>query len=204
MSNITAKLFATTIVCALLNVLPASAQQPVSRMRGVIESVEGSTVTIKSRDGSSVKLATPDNVQVMGVAKIPLSDIKPSSYIGVAAMPQEDGSQKALSVHLFPESMRGAAEGFRAWDLRPNSTMTNAAVDQMVTANDGSKLTLKYKDGEKTIIVTPETAIVALVPGEKSELKAGAKIIAFVTKKDDGSFDAARFFVGRDGIAPPM
>jgi hypothetical protein len=205
MTNITTKLFAATIAVALLNAVPASAQQPqVSRIRGTIESVDGSTLTVKSRDGSELKLHTPDNVGVTGIAKIALSDIKSGAYIGVAAMPQEDGTQKALSVHLFPEAMRGTAEGFRPWDLRPNSTMTNASVDQMVTANDGNKLTLKYKDGEKTIIVPPETPIVSLVQGDKSELKAGAKIIAFVSKKDDGSYDAPRFFVGRDGLTPPM
>jgi hypothetical protein len=204
MPSITAKLYAVAITCAVLNALPAIAQQPqVSRVRGTIESVEGSVVTIKSRDGSNLKLHTPDNVQITGIAKIALSDIKSGSYIGVAAMPQEDGTQKALSVHLFPEAMRGTAEGFRPWDLRPNSTMTNASVDQMVTANDGNKLTLKYKDGEKVIVVPPETPIVTLLPGDKSELKIGAKIIAFASKKDDGSYDAPRFFVGRD-ITPPM
>jgi hypothetical protein len=205
MSKLTVKLFAATIAVALLNAVPAFAQQPqVSRIRGTIESVDGSTVTMKSRDGSVLKLNAPDNVRVTGVVKISMADIKSGAYIGVAAMPQPDGSQKALSVHLFPEAMRGTAEGFTPWDLRPNSTMTNASVDQMVTANDGDKLTLKYKDGEKTIIVPPETPIVSLVPGDKSELKAGAKIIAFASKKDDGSYDAARFFVGRDGLMPPM
>ncbi len=202
MHNLAAKLSAAAF--AFLIVLPAAAQQPPSRIRGTVESIDGAVVTLKSRDGTEVKLHTPDNVQITDVVKITLADIKPGSYIGVAAMPQEDGSQKALSVHLFPEAMRGTAEGFRPWDLRPNSTMTNAAVDQMVTSNDGNKLTLKYKDGEKVIIVTPETPIVTLAPGDKAELKAGAKVIAFVAKKDDGSLDAARFFVGRDGLTPPM
>jgi len=209
MFNVTARLFTATIACALLNVLPATAQQPqLSPLRGTIESVEGSVVTIKSRDGKDLKLISPDNVVVRGVVKISLPDIKPGSFIGVAGMPQEDGSQKALSVMLFPEALpqalRNELEGSSPYDLRPNSTMTNAALDKMVLVNDGNKLTVKYKGGEKTIIVTAETPIVALVPGDKSELKAGAKILASTLKKADGSYDAPRFLVGRDGLTPPM
>ncbi|MEW6641689.1 MAG: DUF5666 domain-containing protein [Pseudomonadota bacterium] len=184
---------------------PASAQQPQpSRIRATIDSVDGATLAVTSRDGTHVTLRTPDNLQVSGIVKIALADIKPGAYVGVAAMPQSDGSQKALSVHLFPEAMRGTGEGFRPWDLRPNSTMTNATVDQTVESNDGHQLTLKYKGGEKTIVVTPETPIVTYVPDDRSDLKAGAKIIAFVTRNDDGSFTASRISVGKDGLTPPM
>src|SRR5258708_13829016 len=120
-------------------------------------------------------------------------------------MAQADGPQKALAVHIFPEAQRGSGEGFRAWDLRPNSTMTNATVAETVAGTDGQNITVKYKDGEKKVVVPPATPIVAFVTGDKSELKAGAKIIIFgANKKDDGSLEANRVGVGRDGIAPPM
>ncbi len=194
---------------AVVSVLASSAwaQQPPAptRIRGTIESVDGKTMSIKTREGTDVKVNMTDNIAVIGIAKASLSDIKASSYIGVSGMPQPDGSQKALAVHIFPEAMRGAAEGFRAWDLRPNSTMTNATVAQTVASVDGQVIEVKYKDGEKKVVVPPEAPIVAFVTGEKSEIKPGAKIIIFgAMKKDDGSLETNRIGVGRDGIAPPM
>jgi hypothetical protein len=176
-----------------------------TRIRGTIESVDGKTMSIKTREGTDVKVNMTDDITVIGIAKTSLSDIKKDSYIGVSGMPQPDGSQKAIAIHIFPEAMRGAAEGFRAWDLRPNSTMTNATVAQQVTSTDGQVIDVKYKDGEKKVVVTPDTAIVAFVTGEKSEIKPGAKIIIFgAMKKDDGSLETNRIGVGKDGITPPM
>jgi hypothetical protein len=196
-------LVSTLVISA--SICAQAQQSPVpSRIRGTIERADGPLLTVKARDGSDVQLRVPDNVSVSGIERITLGDIKPGTFIGVAAMPQADGSQKALSVHLFPESMRGTGEGFRPWDLRPNSTMTNATVDQRVTANDGEHLTVKYKGGEKTVVVTPETPIVTYAPGNVSELVPGAKIIAFVNRKGDGSLEAPRIGVGRNGLAPPM
>jgi hypothetical protein len=146
-----------------------------------------------------------DNVAVFAVVKTSLSDIKEGSYIGVSAMPEPDGTQKAFAVHIFPENQRGAAEGFRPWDARANSTMTNATVAETVKGTDGQNILVKYKDGEKKVVVPPETPIVAFLTGDKSEIKAGAKIIIFgATKKDDGSLETNRIGVGRDGITPPM
>jgi hypothetical protein len=197
-------LAALTVISALASV--ASAQQPPTvRIRGTIESVDGAVLTIKSRDGTDIKVRTTDNVAVTGVAKITKADIKPGSYIGVTGMPEPDGTQKAIAIHVFPEAMRGTGEGFRPWDLRPNSTMTNATVEQKVEANDGDTIMVKYKDGEKKVVVTPDTPIVTFIPGDKSELKAGAKIIIFgAVKKDDGMLEASRVNVGRDGVTPPM
>jgi hypothetical protein len=199
------------VACLLLTAFPAFAQQAgLSPLRGTIEKVEGSTIWIKSREGKDLQLVAPENVFVSGVVKISLSDIKPGSFIGIAGLPQEDGAQKAVSVMLFPptlsQAVREELEGFSAYDLRPNSTMTNASLDRVVALNDGNKLTVKYKGVEKTIFVTPETPIVALVPGDKSELKPGAKILAATRKRTDGSdsYDAPRFLVGRDGLTPPM
>jgi hypothetical protein len=198
-------LVASLAVLVLASSAWAQQSPTPTRIRGTIESVDGNALSIKTREGTDVKVNMVDNTTVIGIAKTSLSDIKPGSYIGVSGMPQPDGSQKALAVHIFPEAMRGAAEGFRPWDLRPNSTMTNATVAQTVASVDGQVIEVKYKDGEKKVVVSPDTPIVAFVTGEKSEIKPGAKIIIFgATKKDDGSLETNRIGVGRDGIAPPM
>src|SRR6201746_675953 len=178
---------------------------PTVRIRGSIESVDGPNLMIKSREGTDMKVRMTDNVAVFGVAKTELSDIKQGSYIGVTAMPEPDGTQKAVAVHIFPENQRGASEGFRPWDQRAGSTMTNATVAQTVKGIDGQNILVKYKDGEKKVVVPPGTPIVTFVVGDKSELKPGAKVIIFgAVKKDDGTLEAARINVGRDGITPPM
>jgi Domain of unknown function (DUF5666) len=193
---------------ALVTVLASAAwaqQPPAVRIRGTIESVDGPTLSIKSREGADMKVRVTDNVVVVGIARSALSEIKQGSYIGVSAMPEPDGTQKALAVHIFPEAQRGTGEGFRAWDLRPNSTMTNATVAETVAGTDGQNIMVKYKDGEKKVVVPPETPIVAFVSGDKAELKPGAKVIIFgAIKKDDGTLEAGRVGVGLDGITPPM
>jgi hypothetical protein len=182
----------------------AQAQQPQNvRIRGTIETVDGSHVSIKTRDGQLVKVNLADNVRVFAFVKAALADVKPNSYIGVTAMPQPDGSQKAVAIHIFMESQRGVGEGHRPWDLRPNSTMTNGAVDTTVSSVDGQVLMLKYKDGEKKMLVTPETQIVAYADGDKSELKPGTPVNFFAQKLADGALTAQAINVGR-GIVPPM
>src|SRR6478752_6140538 len=183
------------------------AQQPAPvRVRGTVEAVDGPMLTVKSRDGQTTyKVKLTDNAAVRGIVKAPLSDIKDNSFIGVTGMPQSDGSQKAVEIHIFPEPMRGTGEGHRPWDLVPNSTMTNATVTQMVKAVDGDEITVKYQGGEKKIVVLPQTRIVTFVPGDKSELKPGVKIfIAAARKKDDGTLEAGSIAAGRDGLPPPM
>jgi hypothetical protein len=182
------------------------AQQPQTmRIRGAIEAVDGPVLSIKSREGADMKVRLTDNVTVFGIVKTELSEIKEGSYIGVTGLPEPDGTQKAVAVHIFPENQRGAAEGFRPWDQRPNSTMTNATVAQTVKGTDGQNILVKYKDGEKKVLVPPGTPIVTFVAGDKSELRAGAKVIIFgAVKKDDGTLEANRVNVGRDGITPPM
>jgi len=174
-------------------------------LRATIEVVDGPLLTIKTREGNDVKVRMTDNVAVFGVVKTSLSEIKQGSYIGVTAMPEPDGTQRALAVHIFPENQRGVAEGFRPWDLRPNSTMTNATVAETVAGTDGQNILVKYKDGEKKVVVPPDTPIVTFVVGDKSEVKPGVKTIIFgAVKKDDGTLEANRVNVGRDGITPPM
>lgn len=198
-------LMASLTVISVLASAAWAQQPPAVRIRGTIESVDGPVLMIKSREGTDMKVRMTDNVVVFGVARTAMSEIKPGSYIGVSAMPEPDGTQKALAIHIFPESQRGAAEGFRPWDLRPNSTMTNATVAETVAGTDGQNILVRYKDGEKKVVVPPETPIVTFVAGDKSELKPGARIIIFgAVKKDDGTLEANRVNVGRDGITPPM
>jgi hypothetical protein len=203
-STLIRPLFAAAMVAA--STIYAIAQQPPTptRVRGTIEAVEGDVLAVKSRGGEDVKLHMTGDIKVVGITKIALSDIKVGSFIGTTTVPGPDGSQKAVEVHVFPEAMRGTGEGSRPYDLRPNSTMTNATVDQSVVGNDGHTLMIKYKDGEKKVVVSPETPVVTYVPADKSDLKAGAKVIAFIKKLPDGSFESNRVSVGRDGLTPPM
>lgn len=201
-----ARMLAGAALVASLSVSVATAQQPQPlRIRGTIESVDGAVLNIKARDGAERKVRMSDKVTVTGITKAALTDIKSGDYIGVTGMPQADGTQKAIAIHIFPEAMRGTGEGTRPWDLQPNSSMTNATVDQKVEATDGQTLTVKYKDGEKKVTVSPDTPIVTFVPGSKDELKPGAKVIIMAAdKKPDGTFETARVNVGRDGLTPPM
>jgi hypothetical protein len=171
--------------------------QDTVRVRGTIERIDGSTYVVKARDGAELKVTLADNPQIAGVVKASLSEIKQGSFVGVTAMPQADGSQRALEVHIFPEAMRGTGEGHYPWDLRPQSTMTNANVEQVVTAVDGQTLTLKYKDGEKKIFVPANTPIVVYVQGDKSDLKPGAKVFIAATKQPDGTLQGRAWRVGR-------
>ena len=197
-------LLAAAALASLALASSAWAQDTV-RVRGTIERVDGPVYLVKSRDGSELKVTLADNALVVGIVKASLADIKPGSFVGVTGMPQPDGSQKALEVHIFPEAMRGTGEGHRPWDLRPQSTMTNANVEQVVTGVDGHTLSVKYKDGEKKLVVPPDTPIVTYVPGDKSDLKPGAKIfIAAAAKQADGSLQAPRVNYGKDGLTPPM
>src|SRR6202140_849086 len=198
-------LVASVTVISVLWSLAWAQQPPAVRIRGTIEAVDGPVLSVKTREGTDLKVRMTDNVAVFGVAKTELSEIKEGSYIGVTAVPEPDGVQKAVAVHIFPENQRGAAEGFRPWDQRPNSTMTNATVAQTVKGTDGQNILVKYKDGEKKVLVPPGTPIVTFVAGDKAELKPGAKILIFgALKKDDGTREANRVNVGRDGIPPPM
>jgi len=175
-----------------------------SRVRGTIETVDGDVLMVKSRSGEDVKLHMTSDIRVVGITKISLSDIKVGSFIGATTVPGPDGMPSAVEVHVFPENMRGTGEGSRPNDLMPNSTMTNATVSESVVGNDGHTLLVKYKDGEKKLLVTPETPVVTYVPADKSDLKAGAKVIASMKQLPDGSFESNRVNVGRDGLTPPM
>jgi hypothetical protein len=203
-TSLTRPLVAVVLVAA--SSLSAFAQKPPvpTRVRGAIESVDGDVLTVKSRSGEDVKLHMTGDIKVFGIIKISMADIKVGSFIGATTVPGPDGKQNALEVHVFPEDMRGTGEGSRPYDLRPNSTMTNATVAESVAGNDGHTLMVKYKDGEKQVEVLPDTPVVTYVPADKSDLKAGAKLIAFIKPLPDGSFETNRISVGRDGLTPPM
>src|SRR5712672_897717 len=202
-STLTRSLIAVAMVVA--SSLYAIAQQTSpSRVRGTIEAVDGDVLSVKSRSGEDFKLRMTGDMRVVGIAKIALADIKVGSFIGTTTVPGPDGSQNAVEVHVFPEEMRGTGEGSRPFDLRPNSTMTNATVAESVTGNDGHTLLVKYKDGEKKVVVSAETPVVTYVHADKSELKTGAKVIAFFKKLPDGSYEANRISVGLNGLTPPM
>lgn len=183
---------------------PLAMAQDTVRVRGTIDRVDGDTYVVKARDGAELKLKLAPNASVVALIKASLADIKQGSYVGVAGMPQPDGSQKALEVHIFPEAMRGVGDGHRGWDLQASSTMTNGNVEQTTASSDGQVLTLKYKEGEKKIVVPQGIPIVVYTPGEVSELKAGARIfVSAANKQPDGTLVTPRVNVGRD-VAPPM
>ena len=201
-------LTATALVTACA-VSGAYAQQQAQRLAGTIERIDGNTVFAKGRDGAAITLNLPDNVVVTAVLKATVADIKPGAYIGSGATPQADGSQKAVEVHIFAESMRGQGDGHRpGWYGTPNGTMTNGAVEPTGTvgaATPGAEPTflVKYKEGEKRIVVPANAHIVRYEVGNKSDLKAGAPFsIQAATKQSDGTFTTTRINVGKDGGAP--
>lgn len=189
-------------------VAPATWAQQAKPMhvRGTIEAVDGNTLNVKLRDGKQAKIKLADNARITAMTKAQLSDIKQGSFIGVTAMPQPDGSQKAIGLHIFMDAQRGVVPTSHfPWDREPGSTMTNADVESQVTGVDGETIMVKYKDGEKKVIVPPSTPVVRFVPGSKDDLKPGAQFfIVAATKQDDGSYTAPAINVGRDGTAPPM
>ena len=194
-------LFAGLIAVAAIAAVPSFAQAP-KPVRGTIEKVDGSVVSIKEKDGTVVPVKLTDNAKVFGVVPGTVADIKAGDFIGVGAMPQPDGSQKAIQVTIFAPSQRGLGEGFRPWD-RPGSTMTNGTVDTTVAGVSGRVLTVKYKEGEQKIIIAEDATIRAYVAGEKSELKAGAHVaVTRPEKATDGSLQTNRINVGRNGAVP--
>ena len=181
-------------------------QAPPVRIRGEITKVEGNTLSVKSRTGEAltVKLAEPPRISAM--VKSSLADIKEGSFIGVSAMPQPDGTQKAYAIHIFMDTQRGVvAERFSDWDSRPGSTMTNANVATAVAGKDGRELLMKYKDGEKKVIAPPGVISARTVPGNAGDLKVGAKVlVAAAQKQPDGSLSAPNITVGRDSRPPAI
>ena len=202
MSGTIQRILAALSFAAVCVALPAVAQETV-RIRGTIESIDGPVYVVKNRDGAELKLTVTDNPLFVAISPSTMADIKPGMFVGSAGMMQPDGTQKAIEVHIFPESMRGTGEGHYDWDLKPQSKMTNANVEQVVAGVDGPVLSVKYKDGEKKLVVTPETAVVTYVPGNRDDLKPGTRIfVAAAKKQPDGTLQTPRITYGRNGAGP--
>jgi hypothetical protein len=188
----------------LVLIATVAAQQP-GRIRGAIEKVDGSMLVVKTREGEMLNVKVAGDARIAALVKATLADIKNDAFIGVAGIPQANESIKAFSVHIFLPAQRGVVpDRHGPWDARPGSTMTNAYVESIVKATDGEAVMVKYKGGEKKIVVTPETVIAAVAPGGKGDLKPGARVIIFASQKQaDGSLLAKVMYVGRD-VAPAM
>jgi hypothetical protein len=195
---------ARSVIAVAMAATSLSIAAQTVRIRGSIERVEGSSLAVTLSNGTASKLVLTPKATVVAVVKASLADIKEGSYIGSAARPQPDGSQRALEVHIFAEEMRGVGEGHRPWAPVPQSTMTNGAVaGTVVPGGDGTAIMVRYKGGEKKIVVPPDVPIVRYVISNAAELKPGARFtVIAATPKPDGSYEAARINVGRDGVVP--
>ncbi|EHP40247.1 hypothetical protein OR16_26653 [Cupriavidus basilensis OR16] len=197
-------LFAGAMFAAAPAVLaqPAPAATPTG-VRGTVTAFAGDTLKVRTRSGQDLDVGLTKDTAVRAVTLAKVDEIKAGSYIGSAAVPQADGSLKALEVHVFPPSMRGSGEGHRAWDLGKNSSMTNGTVGNVVVSN-GRTITVKYPDGEKRIVIPNDVPIVNLEPGDRSLLVPGAHIVLFASKGADGALTARFISAGKQGVVPPM
>jgi hypothetical protein len=186
---------------------PALAEDaPPATLRSTVQSVspDGASAVVRTRGGEDRTIHIGPKTVFVLVMPASLGEVKPGSFVGVAAQPGENGALKAMEVHIFPEAMRGTGEGFHPFDLAPGSTMTNGAIAARVDGVNGSKLTVTYKGGEQTIMVDPKAPVVGLEPGARADLKPGASVIARGPRQTDGSVNAAFVLIGKDGLVPPM
>ena len=201
-----AAVLAGILLCLVAGAVQAQAPAaaPTQRIRGDVVALDGLNLQVRSRTGELLTVKLAENYTVTAVVKIGIDRIVPGAFVGTATMPQADGTHRAIEVLLFPESRRGSGEGHYPWDLQPGSMMTNATVADVVTADQARRMTLKYKDGEKTIVVPPEAPIVTFEPGDRAMLAPGAHIIVTAAKQPDGSLTASGVAVGKDSLVPPM
>lgn len=199
-------LFAGALIALLA--LPAAAQNAPegtpTRIRGTVEKLDGQSLTVKSRDGQPLTIALAPNFTVSYVVKKTLGDIKAGDYIATTSTKGADGKNHAVELRIFPEALRGTAEGQFPWDSMPNSLMTNATVSGVTGAPQGQTLKVTYKGSESEIVVGPETAVFGYGSGDASLLKSGAAIFIVALKKPDGSLSAGRVTAEKDGVKPPM
>jgi hypothetical protein len=193
------------LLVSLVFCATAVAQTSSQRIRGQVASLEGTTLVVKPRAGGpplTIKLA--DNYTVTGVVPQAMDDIKAGKFVGVASMPQPDGSLTAIEVLIFPDAMRGSGEGHYPWDLAPQSMMTNANVAEVEPGSSGRTLLLRYKEGEKKVVVPPNAPIVTFVPAERAALVPGSHVLVGAQRQTDGTLTAPRVTVGLNGLMPPM
>jgi hypothetical protein len=172
------------------------------RVRGTVETLNGETLTIKTRDGADQAIALKSGWKIGGIKRASVDDIKPGDFVGVGSMPKGSGPNDAIQVMIFPAAMRGTGEGNRPWDAQPNTEMTNATVSNAVKAVNGRTITLTYQGKEKTIAIPDGTQIVTLASAAKDDLKPGADVIVTAQKSADGSMSSAQVAVGLDGVSP--
>jgi len=195
----------TAILLALVSTALLAQASPPMRVRGMIEKFDGEVLSVKSRDGTSVTLRLAEKAGVSGVVNASLADMVPDKFIGTATLGERDGALVALEVLVFPEAMRGAGEGHYPWDLQPQSMMTNATIADVTGSANERTLTLKYKDGERKVLVPDGTPIVTFVPADRSAIKPGVHcFIGAAQRQPDGSLVALRIAVGLNGVVPPM
>jgi hypothetical protein len=198
--------FTLTISPIFLAYAPADAQSAANRVRirGTLAAIDNAHVEVKARDGSDQVIALKPGYTIAGVTDASITDIKKGDYLGITSVPTSEGGDGAVEVLIFPASMKGAGEGSFAYDLTPNSTMTNGTVAQTVQAVNGRDLTISYNGQQKKISVPRETPIVTFAPATKADLVAGAGVIVTADRADDGSLSATRVAVGLNGLVPPM
>jgi hypothetical protein len=199
-----ARLLATAFAAGLISLGALAQTAPPTRIRGTITAVDAQTLTVKSRDGQTLEIKLNEPLAVASVKKVDLASVVPGSYIGTATRPGPNGSLNAIEVLVFPEAMRGAGEGHYAWDLEPQSTMTNGTVSGVVGAASGRELSVTYKGGSNTVTVPPDVPVVTFAPAERADLKVGATVFLGATKNAEGQLTASRVTVSKDGVAPPM
>ena len=192
------------VLLALVSGAAAAQNNPVVRLRGSIESFSPPTLVIKERGGQSFSLTLPDDARPAEVIKTDITSIQPGSFIGTAAMPRTDGKLEAMEVVVFPEDARGAGEGHYPWDLKPDSTMTNATVADLVRSGSGRTLTLRYKNGEKTVVVPEGVPVVTFRLGDRSMIVPGAKVFVVAETPEEGKYFVKRLLIGKNGLQPPM
>jgi Domain of unknown function (DUF5666) len=191
-----------TIALALLAFISAAAlAQTNVRVRGTIESLNGDVLAVKSRDGRNIQLHLTPDAQVVTAKKTTLQDLGPNAYVGVTSVKGPDGQMVAKEVHAIGPQV---PQMHGPWDSTPNSFMTNANITNVGQMSGGNELTLKYKDGEQKILVTPQTEVVTFVPGTRADLKPGETIFAGARVESDGKFVAPRVAVSKDGVKPPQ
>lgn len=203
MSLSTMKIIGVALALGTLTAVSAHAADK-ARVRGVVESLNGDTLIVKSREGKDVTIMLKPGWAVNGIINAAVTDIKPGDFVGIASMPTESGVNGALEVLIFPAAMKGTGEGDYGWDLKPKSSMTNATVASAVTSVNGPTLTLTYKGGEKKISISPGTPVVTLGKATKDDIKAGAGVIINGMTTGDNMVESDRVLVGINGVVPPM
>ncbi len=196
--------FAVAAVLGLAALSPTQAAETV-HVRGTIVGLEGSTLTVKTREGPTAAVALKPGFKVAGVAKASVDDIKPGDFVGIASLPTAAGGDGAVEVLIFPAAMKGTGEGSYPWDLKPKSTMTNATVTNAVKGVEGRTLDLSYSGGkEKKISIPDGVPIVTFGPATQADLKLGATVFVPAQRGDDGALAAGFVVVGTNGVNPPM